>query len=156
MQTRNSYEIENVDDTIFPGDCSSRCGKKRWSNDSTRLAFVRNGQIWVSDVQGRNAKQLTFDSTRKASPVFSRDGRSVAYVTWQPDYRRNNMQLGPTDVWVVDLQSTLAVRVTDPASGRINGVDWLNDHTLIFDRRQNTSPVFFLPTSSLRLLSLEE
>lgn len=156
MQTRSSYEIENVDDTIFRGDCSSRCGKKRWSNDSTRLAFVRNGQIWVSDVQGRNAKQLTFDSTRKASPVFSRDGRSVAYVTWQPDYRRNNMQLGPTDVWVVDLQSTLAVRVTGPASGRINGVDWLNDHTLIFDRRQNTSPVFFFPTSSLRLLSLEE
>jgi hypothetical protein len=78
LQANNAmYEIENVDDSTFPGDCSSRCDGNPWSKDVARLAFVRNGQIWVSDAQGRNAKQVTFDSTRKMSPVFSRDGSSL-------------------------------------------------------------------------------
>lgn len=156
MQARDAmYEIENVDNTGFPGDCGSRCNGNPWSKDGARLAFVRNGQIWVSDALGRNAKQVTFDSTRKTSPVLSRDGKAVAYLTWQPDNRRHYPRVGPTDLWVVDVESTLAVRVTSPASGRINSLDWLDDHTLIFDRLQHDEKSFAgFPSSSLRRLSL--
>jgi Tol biopolymer transport system component len=142
------YEIENVD------DCGSHCDGNPWSQDVTRLAFVRNGQIWVSDALGRNAKQVTFDSTRKATPVLSRDGRFLAYLTWQPDNRRHFQRVGPTDLWVVHVESTLAVRVTSPASGRIGNFDWINDHTLIFDRLQNDDKWELVPSSSLRRLSL--
>ena len=156
MQVRDAtYEIEKVDDTGFPGDCGSLCDGSPWSKDLARLAFVRNGQIWVSDTLGRNAKQVTVDSTRKTSPVLSRDGKSVAYLTWQPDNRRHYLRLGPTDLWVVDVESTLAVRVTSPASGRINSLDWLDDHTLIFDRLRHDEKSFGgFPSSSLRRLSL--
>ena len=155
LQTRNTmYEIENVDETVFPGDCGSRCAGNPWSKDVARLAFVRNDQIWVSDALGRNAKQVTFDNTRKVSPVLSRDGRSVAYLTWQPDNRRHYMRLGPTDLWVVDVESTLAIRLTSRATGRINSVDWLDDQTLIFNRFQDDEKsVFPAPSSSLRRLS---
>ena len=156
LQDRNAtYEIENMDDSVFPGDCGSRCDGTPWSKDVSRLAFVRKGQIWVSDGLGRNAKQVTFDSTRKVSPILSRDGRSVAYLTWLPDYRRNNVRLGPTDVWVVDVESTLAVRVTSPAAGRINSLDWLDDHTLLFDRLHHDE-WGLIPSSSLRRLSLSK
>jgi len=156
LQTRNAmYEIE-MDDTVFPGDCHSRCEGNPWSKDAARLAFVRNGQIWVSDALGRNAKQVTFDSTRKVSPVFSPDGRSIAYLTWQPDSRRHYLQLGPTDLWVVDVESTLVIRLTSRATGRINNLDWLDDHTLIFDRlERDENPLLRgFPSSSLRRLSL--
>ncbi len=151
-----SYEIENVDVGTIPGDWSSRCDSNRWSKDGTRLTFVRNGQIWVSDALGKNPKQITFDSTRKVSPVFSPDGRFIAYLTWQPDARRHYPRLGPTDLWVVDVESTLALRVTSPATARINSLDWLNDHTLIFDRLQDEEKSVFrdVPSSSLRRLSL--
>ena len=150
------HEIVNIDDTIFPGDCHARCAGNPWSKDGSRITFVRDGQIWVGDVLGKNAKQVTFDSPRKAFPVLSPDGRSVAYVTWQPDNRRHYTRVGPTDLWVVDVESTLAIRLTSRATGRINSLDWLDDHTLIFDRFQDheKAAVLGFPSSSLRRLSL--
>ena len=147
MQTLSSHQIANVDDDYFPGSSSP------WSRDGKRLVFLRDGQVWVSDTHGNGAKQLTFDSTRKACPTFSRDGRSVAYLTWQPDNRRHYERVGPTDLWVVDVASTLATRVTASAPGRINGFDWLDDYTLIIDRLDEKKD-FFAPASSLRRISL--
>lgn len=154
MQTLMSHEIRNVDSLAFPGDCGN-CGWSPWSKDGQRLTFLRGGQVWTSGPKGEDAKQITFDSTEKSFPTFSRDGNSIAYLTWQPDNRLNYTQLGPTDLWVVDLATTLATRVTAPASGRINSFDWLDDHTLIFDRvEKEGSSLFPAPRSSLRRLSL--
>ena len=44
------------------------------------------------------------------------------------------MRLGPTDIWVIDIKSGLAARVTRADSGRIEGLDWLDNGTIIFDR----------------------
>ncbi|HJZ79590.1 MAG TPA: hypothetical protein VKD91_04570 [Pyrinomonadaceae bacterium] len=66
------------------------------------------------------------------------------------------MQLGLTDLWVVDIATTMAIRVTAPAKQRINSFDWLDDHILIFDRGEprDRSSVWPAPRSSLRRLSL--
>ena len=66
------------------------------------------------------------------------------------------MRLGPTDLWVVDVESTLALRLTSRATGDINSFDWLDDRTLIFDRIQHDDKSAFrgFATSSLRRLSL--
>ncbi|MEW6212103.1 MAG: hypothetical protein AB1631_27350, partial [Acidobacteriota bacterium] len=89
---------------------------------------------WIATPDGGNAKQLTFDSARKAYPVFSRDGNRIAYVSWQADNRRHYERIGPTDLWVVDIETTLCVRVTAPSPRRIHCLDWIDDQTLIFDR----------------------
>ena len=111
--------------------------------------------MWTCGPKGDDAKQLTFDSRRKAFPTFSRDGDSIAYLTWQPNDRLHYTRLGPTDLWVVDIASTLATRVTAPSASRINSFDWLDDHTLVFDRiEQESDSDFRVPRSSLRRLSL--
>ena len=54
------------------------------SPDGTKFAFVsdRNGaqEIWISDVDGQNARQLT-NVRRAGLPSFTPDGRSVVFIT---------------------------------------------------------------------------
>jgi hypothetical protein len=152
-QTREARWIHNIDFTAL-GDQNDHWNP--WSRDGARLTFLRGGQVWVSGPNGEGAKQLTFDRTRKACPTFSRNGRSIAYLTWQSDDRLYYTRLGPTDLWVVDIETTLATRVTAPSADRIHGFDWLDDDTLIFDRHEQKGDATFPfePDSSLWLLSL--
>jgi hypothetical protein len=127
--------IQGVDPIYRNSDWEYRkCRWNPWSKDGSRLAFLRNGQVWIATPDGGNAKQLTFDSARKAYPVFSRDSNRIAYVSCQADNRRHYERMGSTDLWVVDIETTLCVRVTAPSSRRIYCLDWIDDQTLIFDR----------------------
>jgi hypothetical protein len=121
-----------------------------WDREGRHLTFVRGGQVWVSDVDGNEAHQLTFDSTSKRFPVFSPDGSRIAYIVWQPDKRQ--YWEAPTDVWVVDVRTALAVRVTEPDAGRIGGLDWLDGEHLIYDRLVRPAPLVF--SSTLRTADL--
>lgn len=49
------------------------------SPDSSKLAYIRDYNLWVSDVNGSNAKQLSFDGT--LSHYYS------GYLRWSPDSR---------------------------------------------------------------------
>ena len=122
-----------------------------WSRDGSWLAFVRQGQIWISKPDGADAKQLTFDATRKAFPTFSRNGKQIAYVSWQTNDRLHYTRLGPTDLWIVDVGTTLVTRATLPSDERIHCLDWLDDYSLIFDRLDSEG---MGRKSSLRQLSL--
>ena len=105
-----------------------------WSRDGSWLAFVRQGQVWISRPDGADAKQLSFDATHKAFPTFSRDGKQIAYVSWQQNDRLHYTRLGPTDLWIVEVGTTLVTRTTISSDERIHCLDWLDDYTLIFDR----------------------
>ncbi len=129
-----------------------KCRWNPWAKDGTGLAFVRAGQVWVAAPHGREARQLTFDGGTKAWPTFSRDGRRVAYVAWQTDSRVNYGRVGPSDLWVVDVETTLAVRATVPSPARIYCLDWLSEHEVIFDRVGHGS--FLGYKASLRRLDL--
>ena len=121
-----------------------------WSRDGKRLAFIRNRQVLTADYDGSNAQQITFDASNKVFPTFSPDETKIAYVTWQAENRPASGPLGPTDIWVVDCGSGLAVRVTAPDPARIEGLDWLDDGTLIFDRLDKWEGESALKTISLR------
>jgi hypothetical protein len=153
MQTLRVHRIQNLS---YGNVCESKCRWNPWSKDGSRLTFVRNGQVWVSDALGNGAKQLTFDATTKEFPTFSPDGTSVAYRTSQLDNRRHYPRVLRTDLWVVDVESTLMTRVTQRANGNIMTFDWLDDHTLICDRleEEDKSTFFQAPRSSLRRISL--
>lgn len=151
MQTLRYYKLQNVSDGDFN---KSRPGWNPWSEDGTRLTFVRDGQIWIADALGNSAKQITFDATRKGLPIFSPDGRSVAYRTWQLNKRQNYPRVDRTDLWVVDLASTLVTRVTKQANWTIMNFDWLDNQTLICDRFEEEERFFPAPRSSLRRISL--
>jgi hypothetical protein len=121
-----------------------------WSKDSKQLAFIRQGQIWVADSNGGNARQVTFHAFNKAFPAFSPDGTKIAYVTWQPDNREHYRRFGPTDIWVVDCKTGLAIRVTHADAGRIQGLSWPDNSTLIYDRMGSTESHSTLRRTSLK------
>lgn len=56
-----------------------RVGRNVMSPDSTKQAYIRDYNLWVSDANGSNPRQLSFDGT--LSHYYS------AYLQWSPDSR---------------------------------------------------------------------
>jgi dipeptidyl aminopeptidase/acylaminoacyl peptidase len=57
----------------------------RWSPDGTRILFESNRgtdtQLWFIDVRGGEARQLTTISTEAGNALWSRDGKTIAFVS---------------------------------------------------------------------------
>lgn len=47
-----------------------------------RIAYVSDGQLWAADPDGSDARALTFDSSTKGVPVWSRDGTRIAFLEY--------------------------------------------------------------------------
>lgn len=120
-----------------------------WSKDGALLAYVRDGQVWISRPDGGATRQLTFDAVPKCKPTFSPDGRRIAYLA-KPGAKTTC----PQEVWVVDVLTTLGARATPPGNHQINSLDWLDQNTVIFDRVDPTK--HFGYGASLWRLSLKE
>lgn len=50
-----------------------------WSPDGQRLAFSRDGDIYVTTVATGATRRLTFNGNDNIQPAWSRDGRTIAY-----------------------------------------------------------------------------
>lgn len=50
------------------------------SNDGMNVAFILNDDLWISDLNGENAEQITTDGMFHRSPVWSPDGKWIATV----------------------------------------------------------------------------
>ena len=56
------------------------------SPDGRRVVYEALGSLWIKDVASPAApRRLTKSDEREAYPVWSRDGRQIAYVTWDDD-----------------------------------------------------------------------
>jgi len=74
---------------------------------TTHVAFSYAGDIWLADRQGGNARRLTTNPARETYPVFSPDGKEVAFT-------RLNSAGGPFgwDVFIVTLANSEERRLT--------------------------------------------
>jgi Tol biopolymer transport system component len=69
-----------------------RFGEVRFSPDGKRLMMVKNdpqtglNNIWVVDIASGKATQITNEKDPINSPVWSRDGKSIAYVLFKDSY----------------------------------------------------------------------
>jgi HEAT repeat protein len=152
FKARKVGGIRQVDPFVEIGDWDYRkCRWNPWSHDGSRLAFLRDGQVWTCKPDGQDAKQVTWGARAKACPTFSPDGRRVAYLCYQEDNRLHYRRLGPTDLWVADLETGMETRVTRPGPARIRCLDWLDGGSLIFDRVQEEARRC---TSALRVAQL--
>jgi dipeptidyl aminopeptidase/acylaminoacyl peptidase len=51
----------------------------RWSPDGRRVAYIAGGQLWVSDAEGGNRKQLTTLNGGATGPVWAPTGSMIAF-----------------------------------------------------------------------------
>ena len=67
------------------------------------VLFVYAGDLWICDLNGQNVRRLTSDAGAESNPVFSPDGKLVAF-SGQYD--------GNTDVFVVPVEGGTPARLT--------------------------------------------
>lgn len=70
---------------------------------SRQIAFVYANDLWAADIQGRNVNRLTTHKGEESAPVFSPDGRWIAF-SGQYD--------GNTDVYIIPAEGGIPKRLT--------------------------------------------
>jgi Periplasmic protease len=119
------------------------------SPDGKKLAFVWRGDIWVTDGNGGRAYPVTSHVELDANPVFSPDGKWIAFSS-----TRN----GNWDIFVVPTVGGEARQLTFSSGSEI-ATDWTPDgKTLIFTGKRDSvnSTVFALDVATLRFKKLTE
>lgn len=120
------------------------------SPDGKRLAFVWRGDVWTADANGGRAYPVTSHVELDAYPVFSPDGRYLAFSS----VRNNNW-----DVFVVPATGGTARQMTFSSHGEI-ATDWSPDgKSLVFSAAYDvpTNPALYaLDVNTLRFKKLTE
>lgn len=90
-----------------------RVGASDWSADGTQLAFAATDgediEIYVMDVATGETRQLTHNTTFDYNPMWSPDGRRIAYISL--DMARASRDM-PTDIYVMDADGDNPRRLT--------------------------------------------
>jgi len=112
---------------------------KRFSPDSSRVAFVRDNNVWVSDADGANPVQLSFDGT---------DAFTYVELRWSPDGTKL-AALGKD----VLRERQILLRESRPATQVQPKYRWL-DYAKPGDRLPQSKPALF-DVSALRQIPLD-
>jgi tricorn protease len=88
-----------------------------FSPDGREIAFVSGGQIWTVPSAGGEARLLVADSATKSRPIYSPDGKSLAF---------SSTRTGNGDIYTMELSSGTLRRLTwDDAPEYLSG--WSHD-----------------------------
>ena len=72
-----------------------------WSPDGERIVFTRSGELWIAGRGSTEASALTTDMNSARAPVFSPDGRTVAFYSGKS---------GHQDIWLMSADGSEAPR----------------------------------------------
>lgn len=103
-----------------------------WTSGGKDIAFValktraeQSGRVWVVPAVGGAARAVTDETVAVRSPVFSADGRRVAYFADDSD--------GRTQLWVRAMDGGQPVRLTNETDVTPTRVRWIrNDDELLY------------------------
>ncbi len=119
------------------------------SPDGKQLAFVWRGDVWVSAPTGGRAYRVTDHVELDAYPVFSPDGKWIAF---------SSVRNGNWDTFVVPSAGGAARQMTFSSGSEI-ATDWSPDgKTLLFTGQRDTpnTTIFALDVASLRFKKITE
>ena len=119
------------------------------SPDGKTLAFVWRGDVWVSPATGGRAYSVTDHVELDAYPVFSPDGKWIAF---------SSLRNGNYDIFVVPTTGGDARQMTFSGSSEV-ATDWSPDgKTILFSAQRDVpnSTLFSLDVKTLRFTKLTE
>ena len=103
-----------------------------WTNGGRDIAFIavktradQSGRVWTVPAAGGAARAVTDGSIAVRSPVFSADGRRIAYFADDSDDR--------TQLWVNEIGGGAPIRLTSGTDVTPTRVRWIrNDSALLY------------------------
>ncbi len=119
------------------------------SPDGKRLSFVWRGDVWISDATGGHAIPLTSHEELDAYPIFSPDGRWVAY---------SSMRNGNWDIYIVPAMGGDSRQMTFSSNAEI-ATDWSPDGKYLLFATSYDNPnstLYTLDVVTLRIKKLTE
>lgn len=107
------------------------------SPDGTKVAFVYQGDIWLSTLSGRSLQRLTVHSATESHPRWSPDGKQLLFTS---------NRSGNNDLYVISSQGGVAKRLTFHSANDI-GLDWSADRKWILfsSNRENSTSLYHIP-----------
>lgn len=101
------------------------------NNDGTQIAFNFQGDIWTTNINGKNAKRLTIHEGYDTNPLWSADGKTIAF---------QSNRFGNNDIYIIPSSGGLSKRITHHSA-----TDYLTDYTkngdILFSTRRNFAQV---------------
>ena len=108
-----------------------------WSADGSRLIFLRDTTLVISSPDGNVQKEIEVGGSA-GLPTASPDGKSVAYVEYEPRpmKQRSDLQFwGGTTILVISMVEGSKPRaITEKNPDEVLDLKWLDSGTLVFDR----------------------
>ncbi|HLM62413.1 MAG TPA: winged helix-turn-helix domain-containing protein [Pyrinomonadaceae bacterium] len=114
---------------------------QQFSPDGTKIVFASertgNYEIWLSNADGKNQRQLTDSQGSAGSPRFSPDGKHIAYDT---------QIAGGSDIYVVSVNGGIPRRLTENAKNNSLPA-WSVDGSWIFflSNRSGSEQIWKMP-----------
>ncbi|GGD25570.1 tricorn protease [Hyunsoonleella pacifica] len=97
------------------------------SPDGQTIAFNYQGDIWTATVNGQNPKRLTVHEAYDTKPVWSADGKSIAFIS---------ERFGNNDVYVMPTNGGTPKRITYHSARDII-TDYTPNGDILFSTRRN-------------------
>jgi tricorn protease len=101
------------------------------SPNGAEIAFNYQGDIWVAGINGENARRLTVHEAYDTNPLWSHDGKSIAF---------QSNRYGNSDIFIISSQGGLPKRITFHSAS-----DVLTDYTaggkILFSTRRDFAQV---------------
>ncbi|AUP77583.1 S41 family peptidase [Flavivirga eckloniae] len=101
------------------------------SPNGQSLAFNYQGDIWTSDVNGQNVRRLTIHEAYDTNPVWSFDGKSIAF---------KSNRYGNNDIYVIASTGGVPKRITYHSTND-DITDYTKNGDILFSTRRNFAQV---------------
>jgi eukaryotic-like serine/threonine-protein kinase len=103
----------------------------RISPDGRRIAYTRDGFIYLFDLDRGTNQRLTFEGENYHDPVWSPDGRRIAFNATRTDGRGG----GASDIYLKDVDGRSPAEWLAGFEGQQYPAEWLEDGTVVFFSR---------------------